>query len=656
MPASTTLVKAKRSMSSSVGGGREYLYKVAQSHPAVTKLYTQVTSWLGFSISACVLLLVAIDSCVNNWALNDFVGNGQQFKTPIAKANTILDLVPAYAFAAGYNLSTLSNVGFWMTDSTIQNLVSTTSSVFVLSAGTYQVSGAAMNLCGAFAGSYPVNLTQAVKLGVATDAMTFLRGSALSHAFSDDLTTNLPNSSSRIADAVAKGFVATRVQVDMKLTTTIPVVNTTTPQNFNVTWYRIYSKAYCTGCAPIAELGLGQCNMTMAYNDSTHTLKVTQSTYILGSDHLFGLMINRDIYGTLALVLKYIAIFIAAAGYLAGRKTVQWREVSADKVETLWEKAVDAIAPKYFPHLSHAIRLDLFCYNSDLFVTFFVASTVLDMNHALMYIREVNVFNENSPHFEVTLQLFALSSRLLWLNIGFVKVAKILLHLVYPATYCGESRLMPWLNFSSVSTMYLSGILLYYIPRYIEYNNQCRWDNKNHDQLIDGFYVNFFDSFYFRVALAVGIGLVLNVVVFLALDHWLLFGLWHKLKKNSLSRQAIYNSTSVISEYLADVDVEDNNCVMHVKARRLSTLQWFFLSHMLCFALPEKEMQKKKGSGMATVTVVSKGDVESVRDSMMCMVGQAESGHLHLLDERLADVKSLAFNIKILRDVIVTIQ
>ncbi|KAF0690032.1 Aste57867_18541 [Aphanomyces stellatus] len=634
------LVEVKRPF-----GTSGYLYKVMHAHPkvhaALKRVYFGVTSWVGFGISTCVVVLVVLDTVGNNWAINDFIGNAQQFKTPVAKAASVLDLTPTYAFADGYNLSSLSNIGYWMTDSTIQNLVGDSSTVYILAGGTYQITGPAMNMCGAFAGSYAVNVSQPVKLGVAVDAMTYIRGTSLSHGFTDDLTTNLPNASSKVADAVAQGFAATRVQVDMKLTTAIAVANTSASQNVIVTWFRIYAKAYCTGCTPIAELGRGVCNLTMTYTDSSQTLQVTHSTYVLGSDHLFGLMISRDIYGTLSLLLRFLAIFIAAAGFLAGRKTVQWREASLNKVESMWDKVVDTIAPKYFPHMSHAIRFDLFCYNSDYFVLLIVVSTILDMNRALTYIREVNVFNENSPHFDVTLQLFALSSRFLWLNVGFVKATKLVAHLVYPATYSGESRLMPWLNLSSVTTMYLSGIMLFYIPQYIEYNNQCRWDVRNHNELLDPYFVNFFDSFYFRVATSVGIGLILNVMVFLALDHVALSPFWYALSKNSLSRQAIYNSTAVIVEFVDDVNEDaDGNYIMHVKARRLSTLQWFFMSHT---------------TNSVTTT---KGEVSSTDKSanVVFMVGQADNGHLHLFDDNLADVKSLPFNIKVLRDTAVTIR
>ncbi|KAF0690038.1 Aste57867_18547 [Aphanomyces stellatus] len=619
------------------------------------KYYHHYTPWLGFWLGLVMLFLTLVDFFANNWAFLDFCGNGLQFRTPVAQLASASDLASHYTFAHGLNYTDMSNIGQWMTDFSVTNMAGTTAAIYLLPGGTYTISST-MNFCNILAPrTYTVDLTHPVKLAATNDAVTFLRGDALSHTFTNDMMENLPTSTTKMDDLAALGFIGARVQADLRLTTVLPLVNTSATQTMVVKMYRIYSKAYCTGCTPIAELGHGLCNLTATYTDATQTLHVTRAASVVGSPYDYGLMFERSIYSTIGLMIKFVAIFFAVAGYLASRKTVQWQEVDSEKVETVWSKVVLTIAPKYFPHLSHAIRFDLFCFNSDIFVSLYCISTLLDMSQSIKFIRETNGFNMLAPRPLVSLQLFALSTRLLWLNVALVKLFKVLWNVVAPAIYSGSSRVMPFFNFSSVAMFYLSVILLYYVPPYIEYNNKGRFDVANNVERLDGVFVNFFDSFYVRGAASIAVSLVANVLGVLAFDHVVLHFHWADLKRNSLARQAIFNSTAVVCEFVADVHTIDNNVVMHVGARRLSTLQWFFMSHMLCFALPEKEMTKKKGGGASTAPSTTKGEQADGHD-VMHTVGQAESGHLHLFDESLSDVKSLAFNIKILRNTHVTIK
>ncbi|KAF0690033.1 Aste57867_18542 [Aphanomyces stellatus] len=613
------------------------------------------------AISAAVVVFVAIDVVINNWALNDFVGDGLQFRTPVAPLMSAADLATYYRFGAGVNLTSLSFVGYWMVDTIVHALANDTASVYVLTAGSYTVVDKAMSNCGPFARNYTIDVRLPVKLAYADDSISFLRGDALSHAFTSDLTENLPSKNASIQELQALGFHGARLQVKLHLTTAVAVQNTSATQSINVTWYRIYPKSFCTGCTPIAELGRGVCALTVRYMDASKTLVVAKSQAILGSTHDVGLVFHRTVYTSIAALFKFVAIFVAGAGYLASRKTVQWHEVVGDdagnpKVETVWSTLLDTIAPKYFPHLSHAIRLDLFCYNSDVFVLLFVASNLIDTNHAIQYMREVNVYNDVSPNFGMSLQLFAISTRLLWMNLGLVKLAKVQLHILVPASYSGQSRLMGLLNLSSVTALYLSAIMLYFVPAFIEYNNKSRVDVRHKVEQLDGTRVDFFDSFYFRGSPAIGIGLVLNMAGVLAFDQVTLFAFWRRLKKNSLSRQAMYNSTSVVCEYVDDVatsTTDDKSAVMECKARRLSTLQWYMMSHLMCFGLPEKEMAKKKGVAV-TASTTTKDDPTAA--TTVCIVAQDENGHVHLLDDHLVTVKSLAFNIKVLRNTAVTIK
>ncbi|RHY24270.1 hypothetical protein DYB32_008907, partial [Aphanomyces invadans] len=527
-------------------------------------------------------------------------------------------------------------------------------SVYVLSAGSYQITGSAMNYCRGLTSNYTVDITKPVKLATAVDAISFLRGTALTHAFTDDLSVNLPTATASMRDLTALGFVPTRIQTDMRMTTAFAVQNTSAMQYATITYYRVYAKSYCTGCAPIAELGRGTCNLTMQFNATSNRLIVT-SSHVLGSQHDLGLMFARDVYSSLASILKYIAIFIAVGGYLASRQTIQWSDTNLEKVETIWNRLAKVVAPQYFPYRSHAIRGDVFCYNSDYFVALYVVSILLDMNHALVFTREVNVFNEYSNQFTMTIQLFALSTRMLWLNLGIVKAFKVLLNLVAPSVYSGESRAMQFFNFSSVTTLYLTVVLLFYVPEYIEYNNKSRVDVTNKMEALDGQFVDFFESFYIRVAPAIAVGLLVNITAVLLLDHLVFYPHWQKLKKNSLSRQAIFNSTSILCEFVDDVRTVNGDTLMTCSARRMSTLQWYFMHHLRCFGLQERDLAKRRSS-----TVPNKQSdpsrTQSVKTATMTSpdlkytVGQDSNGQIHLLDDQLSDVKSLVLNIKVLRD------
>ncbi|EQC27333.1 hypothetical protein SDRG_14857 [Saprolegnia diclina VS20] len=121
-----------------------------------------------------------------------------------------------------------------------------------------------------------------------------------------------------------------------------------------------------------------------------------------------------------------------------------------------------------------------------MFVLLFTAGVLFDISAAVMYSREVQVFLAECSNGALSLQLFALSTRLLWVNCGFLKLFKLLWSVVSTATYSGESKLMGYLNFTGVTSLYLSAILLFYIPPFIEYNNHLRQDIKNSFEKLDG--------------------------------------------------------------------------------------------------------------------------------------------------------------------------
>ncbi|EQC38836.1 hypothetical protein SDRG_03794 [Saprolegnia diclina VS20] len=611
-----------------------------------------------YIIGVLVVVLVAIDAICNNWAIIDFVGDGNEFITPVANTKGAGDLAETYAFRKGGDLASLSSIGLWMTNYSVSNLGARNSNIYLLSTSEFEID-ARINICSRFSGSYAVDLAvkNPFKLGVAFDLVSFLRGNAISIAFSDEAASGVGNRSSGASSAELqqRGYAPARLGADVRLSQFIKLANTSNVQVQVVPVWEIFTKGYCTGCIPIAELGRGSCNFSMTYTDANKTLNVLARP-MPGSLHRHGLLTRQSAFNTASHWIKFIALFFAAGGYLASRRTVQWLEVDPTKPDTIFTRALQTVVPKCFPHLSHALRFDMFCYNSDLFVTLFCISIILDMDSSLIYIREVNVYNAIKPQFFVSVRLFALSLRLLWLNCGILKLCKIGLSIVSTATYCGESRLMGYFNLTSVTSLYLSAILLFYIPNYIEYNNSVRQDLFNSVENLDGTPVNYYNSFYFRVSYAMGMGLITNIPVITLLDQAINRSFWNLMARNSLGRQALFNSTSILCDYISDVreDKKHRAALIICKARRLSTLQWFFMTHMFTFGLPEKELRVKAKYQPTTQGTTAAGETGPAKE--MCMVVQDGSCHIHLLDDQLADVKSLVYNIKVLKDTTVVIK
>ncbi|OQS00025.1 hypothetical protein THRCLA_06294 [Thraustotheca clavata] len=627
-------------------------------------------------VGIIVVFLVIYDSLANNWAINDFLGNGYQFITPVADASNVNDLMDQYSFAHGYGISDLAKITKKMTNYTIVNLVMDTNPyIYVLEAGTYSITSE-MNLCPIFQKSYPVDITKTrQQLGVVVDAISFLRGEAFSHAFTEDATTNLANSSMGSAQLESLGYKPTRIVADLRLTQSFVLKNTTATQQLVVGYYRIYSKSYCTGCIPIAEFGHGSCNFTMQYNDTEKMLKISLSNYINGSRHDFGLMFQQTAFSAASHYLKFIAILFALGGFLASRRTVQWQDVDLRSTETFVQRVIKTMMPQYYPHMSYAIRFDMFCYNSDIFVLLFTAGVILDIGAAIKFTREVQVFLAACPNGLMSLQLFALSTRLLWVNCALLKIIKYFWSTLSTAGYSGESHIMGFFNFTSVTSLYMSGILLFYIPAFIEYNNSVRQDLKSNVEPLDGTAVNFYESFYVRGSGAIIGGLVLNLLLVVALDQLINRAYWSLMAKNSLARQAMYNSTSILMDFINEIDTEvfkNRNGIIYCKARRLCTLQWFFMSHLTTFGLPEKDLRTKKIHNQATnhtrqntnqsnaATGISTQQRDSASDIVdkdgNFMVAQDGGHHVHLLDSDIRDVTNLIINIKILKNTSVAIN
>ncbi|OQR93972.1 hypothetical protein ACHHYP_01987 [Achlya hypogyna] len=644
----------------------------------VRRSYEKLLSLAGF----CVVLLIAGDATANNWAIANFLGGGFFFITPIASVQSLSQLSTKYAFARNLGVENLSNMGQWMSNFSVTHMVAKSNVIYILNTGDIPLTTNSV-MCPIFQNTYPMDISASpkVKLAFALDAVTHFRGNAVSHVFTNDRTANLGKAGMSSKELIALDYIPGRTTVDKRFTTEIVIANTSQPQTQVVNYYRIFTRAFCTGCDPVAELGYSECNFTMVYNDTAKTLTVTKSAFVPGSIYKLGFIMPNSAFGQVALAAKITAIAFAVFGYLASRRTVQWADIDPNVPESLVVKVMRMVLPKLFPHRSMALRYDMFCYNSDIFVFLYAISVLIDIPNCLLYVRNVNLYNTYAPQFVFTLQLFSLSTRLLWVNCAILKLSKLLWNLLGITSYNGESYVMGFFNLSSVTTLYMSAVLLFYVPPFIEFNNSITIDVKNPVHPIDGICVHVFDGFYMRVASSITVGLIANIFAFTALDHIVNFRYWRLMAKNSLARQAIYNSTSIVCDYINDVEADGDGATLVCAARRLTTLQWFFTCHLTCFGLPEKNLRAHKQKAVTVTPKVptlfmnrnsaQRGNTstrenessipaipvipEGATDSASLIV-QDSDRNMHLLDANLTPVTSLALNIKILKNTAITIK
>ncbi|OQR95165.1 hypothetical protein THRCLA_07999 [Thraustotheca clavata] len=332
-----------------------------------------IIRYIDILIGMCIILLVAVDSVVNNWVINDFVGDGYAFLTPIATVQNADQLQQEYQFASHSGLIDLSNIGYWMINTTVSALSAKSDSIFVLSVGWFTSAPESADQCKIFQATYPFDISQTpvAHLGVVSNSVTYIRGNAATHIFRNDLTENLAKAPIDSTGLDALGYVPGRIGTDMRLTTGISLVNTSTPQVYDVAFYKIYPKSFCSGCDPATELGFGHCNLTFVYNDSSKSVTITKSNNLLGSTYKLGLLSPHSSFSTASYYVKFTAILFAVGGFLASRRTVMWLEVDHTKTQSIASKIIRMVLPKYFPYPSRALRFDMFCYNSDIFSILF---------------------------------------------------------------------------------------------------------------------------------------------------------------------------------------------------------------------------------------------------------------------------------------------
>ncbi|ETV65325.1 hypothetical protein H257_17926 [Aphanomyces astaci] len=206
-------------------------------------------------------------------------------------------------------------------------------------------------------------------------------------------------------------------------------------------------------------------------------------------------------------------------------------------------------------------------------------------------------------------QLMAMQFRWLWVNCFVVKAVKIVLNYVSMSRFNGSNAFVGFCNFSSVSYLYLGAVVVMLRTPYIEYGNSDRATLSSTSTDLDHIRVDFYESWFVRSLPSMVVVMVLNLVVVLSIDRLINRHTWRRLSRNSLGRQVMFNSSSILCEMcysFYELDNYPNNQAVVVKTRALCTVQWFLMCHIVCFGLPEDPkhvramLTKSMGSGGST--------------------------------------------------------
>ncbi|OQS02308.1 hypothetical protein THRCLA_05306 [Thraustotheca clavata] len=605
------------------------------------KVFNYLRPIIGFAV--CVLIVA--DSILNNWSLNNYTGDAYHFRTPVVNVASAMDVRNQYLFPI--TTEGISPVGLWMSAFNVFQLANIDPDMYLLTAGSYVVNEAMLvkDICPGLVGSYVIpNNTVSIKLAQARDYMTYIQG----NLFSQYDITQLPSNVSA-AYLTGLGFSPSRLTSDLRLTTSMTIDMTARHGTANLSMYRIYSKSFCTGCTPIAELGLVPCTLNYSFNKSSSILTISSSDGILGSMHEVGVIIQKNGFVITAVVLKVLSLVWVIVSFGASRKTTRWIEVETWFTLPWYSKLWYTVAPPIFRYSSDALSLSSFYYNCDVFVVGYSAAVLMDMNASLVYAREVNIYNDLSPNSLLSLQLYAMGLRFLWVNCLLLKAFKVIFHFFSSAAATGENRLVRFCNLSSVIFVYISGIALLNVNALIEANNASRIDIPMHGQRLDGVHLDVFSSWFFRALPAVFAIGIINLFVVLVFNHLAFYNWWGKLERNTLARQFIYNSTAILVEMFDPQDFSDAEVTaiapLTIPARSLCTLQWLLTCHLRRFGLTEAPNVVK---AIVSQTVARKVTTESNHD--LFMIVQDSDGNVRLYDAHKLEVQSLGMEVKILNN------
>ncbi|KAG9401097.1 hypothetical protein AC1031_009855 [Aphanomyces cochlioides] len=539
----------------------------------------------------CAVLL-CVDVFGNNWELINYVGNGKKFLTPLLDVESTDDMEVDYAFPVGASPNQVSKIGRFMLDTTLTQILNRDGTSYFLSLGSFKILDSRNDNCGQMVATYPIpnaSVNSTVRVGNVKDSITYIRGNTLSHWFSDTKTLPLAPPGSNDATLRAMNYVPARVMTDMRLTVPLVVPPPGQVVQVNLSVYDFRAVSFCTGCHPATETGQDTCTISYTYNDTTTSLTILSSKAIIGTDHDLGMIFVRHWGPIASWLIRGLVVLISLGAFFASRKTVRWTEPC--DLSSAWKRLIHLVAPTLYRHPSYAFDYSYLCFNSDKFVLLYTVAVMLDEDMSMIFSRTLCKWYKNTnTDMWIEFRLMALSFRWLWLNCLLVKLLKWLINYVTQARHTGSNVLLGWLTFSSVTWIYLGVAFLFQRNTFIDYGNSVRVELSSTTQNLDGISVNFFDSWYIRAAGSLLVGILANLVAILTMDHVLNRRWWRTMAKNSLGRQHMYNSTSILCE-TDTVFVPKpgyTNAVVDIKARALCTIQWFFSSHLVCFGLPEQ--------------------------------------------------------------------
>ncbi|RHY23846.1 hypothetical protein DYB32_009050 [Aphanomyces invadans] len=258
--------------------------------------------------------------------------------------------------------------------------------------------------------------------------------------------------------------------------------------------------------------------------------------------------------------------------------------------------------------------------------------------------------------------------RWVWLNCFLVKVIKVLANVLSTARYTGRNFVVGYFNFSTIAYVYLAGIPLMYRNNFMDYGNSDVATLTTATQLLDGITVDFFNSVLMRGYPGLIFLMFVSLMAVLTLDVAINRKWRHQVANNSLGRQHLYNSTSIIADvgysFLTWPDFKGQAISMSV--RSLCMMQWFLTCHTLRFGLPEdpsnvRGMTSKAGSALSqVVTTTQRRSVGTWREGRQqssasvanefFMVTQDSDGYIHLFNARKTEIQALSMEVNVQAD------
>ncbi|RQM22464.1 hypothetical protein B5M09_003174 [Aphanomyces astaci] len=626
---------------------------------------------LKFLVSAMCVVLVLVDVTTNNWELNHTIGNANSMLNAVLNIASPAELTETFTFARGYSLDTTSNVGLYMLNFTLNKIHAHDNSMYVLTAESFLIDSPVDDICHLLKQSYPLpnytDVGSTIKLGVIKDGVQYVRGYVVSNVIFG--LGAPPPPESKHEDLVSLGYTPSRTDTDMRLTTPVTIPPPGTVVSTNVSMFQYFARAYCSGCDPIAVLGLDVCSVVTSYNASTRTLVVESSAAVLGNSHVLGLLIERSGVTMGSLYVRGFAVLFVTAVFATSQKTVRWTDGST---LTTWVKKLGhMLAPTLLRYPCRTFDFSYFCFNSDFFVVGYVVAVLLDEKTCNVYSRAMHSWNKNTaPSADSTwvfIRILAMNFRWMWLNCFFVKAIKWVVNFTNSTRYTGRNRLVAYLNFSSPGFVYIAGLILALRNHILDYGLADVAQVTSTQQNLDGIAVNMFNSTLMRGYPSLMMIMFVNLFIILTLDWVVNHTWWRHVSKNSLGRQLMYNSTSVIADVgFRFVNVPDyKGQVASMSARSLCTIQWFLTSQTIRFGLPEhptviRAMASKglasagqsqlNASGPTKRASIYQSDLEAGETNALLMVAQDQDGHIHLFNAMKSEMQALSLEVKVLAD------